>query len=247
MRLFTANTDKAGVFKGAISGLMRIDRRILPVAVLAWASLWVCGCNGPEPPRGFVALFNGRNLDGWKGLVGNPETRATMSEEQIATEQAMADELMRKNWLVRGGVLVYDGNGFDNLCTVGDYEDFELLVDWKIEPGADSGIYLRGTPQVQIWDPGGRKVGSGGLFNNKENPDKPRKMADMPVGQWNRFRIIMIGKWVVVYLNDVLVVDTTVLENYWDRSKDVYDSGPIELQAHNSRVYFKNIFLREIE
>jgi hypothetical protein len=226
---------------------MEMRTRIVAFGLLAAAAVAVGGCNGPEPPRGFVALFNGRNLDGWKGLVGNPETRPQMSKEQLAAEQAKADELMRKNWVVRDGELIYDGNGFDNLCTVKDYKDFELLIDWKVKPGADSGIYLRGSPQVQIWDPGSRKIGSGGLFNNKENPDKPLKMADLPVGQWNRFRIVMIGRWVVVYLNDVLVVDTTVLENYWDRSKDIYESGPIELQAHNSRVYFKNIFIREIE
>ena len=84
------------------------------------------------------------------------------------------------------------------------------------------------------------------LFNNKDHADKPLKFADNPVGEWNKFRIIMIGRWTVVYLNDELVVDTTILENYWDRSKDVYETGPIELQAHNSRVYFRNIYLRKL-
>ncbi|MEX0710934.1 MAG: DUF1080 domain-containing protein, partial [Pirellulales bacterium] len=125
----------------------------------------------------------------------------------------------------------------------------ELYVDWKIEPKGDSGIYLRGTPQVQIWDPALNDVGSGGLFNNQkpENPSKPATIADKPVGEWNTFRIKMAGERVTIYLNDVLVVDGVVLENYWERDKPLYASGPIELQNHGNTLYFKNIYLRELK
>lgn len=198
-----------------------------------------------KPPEGFVALFNGKDLTGWKGLVGNPETRAKMSPEELARAQAKADEQMRAHWKVVNGVLVFDGKG-KNICTAKDYGDFELLVDWKIEPGGDSGIYLRGTPQVQIWDASQHPEGSGGLYNNKKGPNKPLKCADKPVGQWNTFRIKMIGDRVTVYLNGELVVDNVVMENYWDRSKPIYPTGPIELQSHGSRLYFRNIFIREI-
>jgi len=202
-----------------------------------------------QPPKGFVALFNGKDLTGWKGLVANPPARAKMTAEQLAKAQAEADRRMRQHWKVVNGVLCFDGKG-QNLCTVKDYGDFELLVDWKIEPGGDSGIYLRGSPQVQIWDPAnarvGAQVGSGGLYNNKKHPSKPLKKADKPVGQWNTFRIIMIGDLVTVYLNGVLVVDNVVMENYWERNKPIYPTGSIELQAHHSPLYFRNIFIREI-
>ena len=76
-----------------------------------------------------------------------------------------ADAKARTNWSVRDGTIVFNGKG-DNLCTIKDYGDFEMLVDWRITKGGDSGIYLRGTPQVQIWDPArtdvGAEVGSGG-------------------------------------------------------------------------------------
>lgn len=202
-----------------------------------------------EPPEGFVALFNGKNLHGWKGLVGNPKSRAKSSKEQMAEAQAKADADMREHWKVEDGVLCFDGKGH-SLCTVQDYVDFELWVDWKIEEGGDSGIYLRGSPQVQIWDTArtnaGAQVGSGGLYNNKKHPSKPLKVADNPVGEWNTFYIIMVDEVVTVYLNGELVVDKVVMENYWERDKPIYRKGQIELQSHGSKLYFRNVFIREI-
>jgi len=195
------------------------------------------------PPEGFVALFNGEDLSGWKGLVKNPVERAELTPEQLAELQQAADAKMREHWSVVDGTLVFDGHG-SHLCTEGDYGDFELWVDWKIEPEGDSGIYLRGSPQVQIWDR--PDIGSGGLYNNKVHPSNPLVVADKPVGEWNHFRITMIGERVTVHLNDKLVVDNVVMENYWERDKPIYPTGQIELQSHGSKLYFKNIYLREI-
>jgi hypothetical protein len=193
------------------------------------------------PPPGFVALFNGQDLTGWKGLVASPPKRAAMTPEQLAKEQEKADASMRAHWKVVDGVLVFDGKG-QSLCTAKDYGDFEMFVDWKIEPRGDSGIYLRGSPQVQIWaDP----VGSGGLYNNQKNPRNPLKNADRPVREWNTFRIRMIGEKVWVWLNGELVVDNVTLENYWERDKPIYPTGQIELQNHGNTLYFKNIYIRE--
>ena len=168
-----------------------------------------------------------------------------MGAEKIAAAQKAADADMPKHGKIVDGVLEYDGKG-KSLCTAKDYADFEMLVDWKIHAKGDSGIYLRGAPQVQIWDPAQRPEGSGGLFNNKKNPSKPLKCADNPIGEWNTFRIKMVGERVSVWLNGVLVVDNVVMENYWDRSKPIYPTGQIELQHHNSKLWFRNIFIREI-
>jgi hypothetical protein len=195
-----------------------------------------------RPPAGFHALFNGRDLTGWKGLVADPPARAKMPAAELAEAQKKADAAAREHWRVVNGVLAYDGKA-NSLCTVQDYGDFEMLVDWKIEPGGDSGIYLRGSPQVQIWDD---PVGSGGLYNNEKNPSRPIKKADNPPGQWNRFRILMIGDRVTVHLNDELVVNDVVMENYWERGRPIYPTGQIELQHHGAPLYFKNIYLREI-
>ena len=209
------------------------------------------------PPGGFVALFNGKDLSGWKGLLksplDNPYRRAELSPADLAKAQQEADEDMRRHWRVEGGVLVFDGKG-RSLATARDYGDFELYVDWKILPKGDSGIYLRGTPQVQIWDPEAapqNAVGSGGLFNNRDNPSKPAKRADRPVGEWNRFWIKMVGDRVWVKLNGELVVDGVVLENYWARQgklgdKPLFPAGQIELQNHGNTLYFKNIYIKEL-
>ncbi len=205
----------------------------------------------PQAPAGFVSLFNGKDLTGWKGLLAkpydNPIKRAALTPEQLAVEQKKADALMRKHWKVVDGVLEFDGDGF-SLATIKNYEDFEMLVDWKIiNPRGDSGIYLRGTPQVQIWDPDQHKTGSGGLYNNKKNPSKPSMIADNPIGEWNTFRIKMIGEKVTVHLNGKLIVDNVTLENYWDRNRPIFPSEQIELQCHGDPIHFKNIFIREIK
>jgi len=169
-----------------------------------------------------------------------------MTPDQLAKAQAKADKIMREHWQVVDGALVYDGKG-QSLCTVKDYGDFEMLVDWKIKPKGDSGIYLRGSPQVQIWDPANQKgIGSGGLYNNKKNPSKPLVRADNPIGEWNTFYIKMVGERVTIKLNGKLVVDNTVLENYWERDKPIYPTGQIELQHHGNTLWFKNIYIREI-
>jgi hypothetical protein len=206
-----------------------------------------------KPPKGFVALFNGKDLTGWKGLLkspyDNPAKRAKLSPDKLKELQKEANENMREHWKVEDGIIVFDGKG-RSLCTAKDYGDFEMLVDWKILKDGDSGIYLRGSPQVQIWDTArrdaGADVGSGGLYNNEIHKSKPDKVADKPVGQWNTFRIIMIGDKVTVILNGQLVVDNVIMENYWDRSIPIYPTGQIELQNHGNNLYFRNIYIREI-
>lgn len=194
------------------------------------------------PPEGFRALFNGKDLSGWKGLVADPPARARMAPAELKAAEAAATVEALKHWKAVDGVITYDGKN-TSLCTVADYGDFEMWVDWKIPPGGDSGIYLRGTPQVQIWD---NPIGSGGLYNNQKNPSNPTKNADNPVGEWNTFRILMVGEKVTLHLNDTLVVNNVTMENYWERDKPIYATGQIELQHHGSDLWFKNIYIREL-
>ena len=204
------------------------------------------------PPAGFTALFNGKDLSNWQGLVELPK-RAKMTPAELAEAQQKADAQMREHWSVENGVLVYDGKG-NSLQTARDYGNFEFYVDWRIGPKGDSGIYLRGNPQVQIWDRAagsannaeGQFIGSGGLFNNQKNPSRPLKVADKPAGEWNRFFIRMIGDRTWIWLNDELVVDNTPLENYWERGAPLPATGPIELQHHGNRLEFRNIYVREL-
>ncbi len=173
-----------------------------------------------QPPEGFTALFNGKDLTGWK-----------------------VDEKNAGHWKVEDGEIRYDGKG-RNLPTAEEYANFELHVDWKFERPGDSGIYLRGKPQVQIW---ARPEGSGGLWNNKKTKvgAKPLVNADSPIGEWNTFRITLVGDVVTVYLNDKLVVDKAPMETL-KRGDKVIEKGPILLQHHGNPLQFRNIYIKKL-
>ena len=218
------------------------------------------GPNDNKPPEGFTALFNGTDLTNWKGNV--PINQRKGSQEEMEKRQKAADEKTLPHWKVVDGILTYDGKG-DSLQTARDYGDFELFIDWKIEMNGDSGIYLRGQPQVQVWDsdnsPGARgedkHSGSGGLWNNplpkgadpKSIGKMPLTKADKPVGEWNTFRIIMKGENVTVYLNGELVVDNKPLAPYKAFNDKLPEKGPIELQHHGDKLWFKNIYIKELK
>lgn len=204
---------------------------------------------GMPDEEGFVAMFNGKNLEGWKGFVASPPERMKMSEEELAKKQVEANKSMPDKWKIKDGVIAFSGEGYEgnNLVYHREFKNFEMLVDWRISKMGDSGIYLRGSPQVQIWDITRFREGSGGLFNNQVHPSKPLAPADNPVGEWNTFRITMVGDRVTVYLNGVLVVDNVVLENYWNRDEPIYPVETIELQAHGSDIRFRDLYIREIE
>jgi hypothetical protein len=199
--------------------------------------------------KGFEPIFNGKDLSGWQGLVEDPIKRSKMSKEELAKRQAEANNKLKESWSVKDGAIWFSGDG-GNLCTIKPYGDFEMVVDWKISRHGDSGIYLRGSPQVQIWDTSrvdaGAQVGSGGLYNNQKNRSTPLVVADNPVGEWNTFNIRMIGDKVTVHLNGVLVVDNVVMENYWDRSIPIFPEEAIELQAHGTELAFRNIYVKEL-
>jgi hypothetical protein len=214
------------------------------VLAVVFAASLVGQAKDNTPPEGFTALFNGKDLTGWQGLVELPKREK--DPEKYAAQVKAANEKYLPHWTVKDGVINYDGKG-QSLQTVKDYGDIELWVDWKIGPKGDSGIYLRGNPQVQIWDPAKWPEGSGGLYNNRPpHPSKPLKCADKPIGEWNHFRIIMKGDRVTVWLNEVLVVDDTPLDNYWNKNEPLPAKGPIELQHHGDHLEFKNIYIKEL-
>ena len=212
-----------------------------------------CAQENNEPPTGFRALFNGRDFDDWTGAsTRDPREIEAMSADQRAQHEARMKRQLRRHWNVEDGVLVSDGQE-PYLSTTDQFRDFELCVDWLIEAKGDSGIYLRGVPQVQIWDPtneeahrNGSDKGSGALWNNQQHERFPLVKADRPIGEWNRMFIRMVGPYVSVRLNEQLVVDNVVMENYYDRSIPVFMGGPIYLQTHGAESRFRNVFIRKI-
>jgi hypothetical protein len=191
--------------------------RLAAVAGALWFAVCPTGSATENvAPEGFVALFNGTDLEGWNG--GSTADPRKITDEQ----QAKWDAGIAEHWRVENGELVNDGHE-PHLATKKDYGDFELWVDWKLSPKGDSGIYLRDCPQVQLWDPtneeahkNGSDKGSGGLWNNQTHERWPSEVADKPVGEWNRMYVRMVGEYVTVVLNDKKIVDNVVLENYFD-------------------------------
>jgi len=208
-----------------------------------------------NPPEGFRALFNAENLDGWHG--DNPHTTVKAAEDKRAEAIAAQQEEFNAHWSVDNGELVNDGHG-PYATTNDEFGDIEFTLEYNTVAKADSGIYLRGTPQVQIWDyteEGGKwdrnaDKGSGGLFNNSKGApgQLPLVLADKQFGQWNKFRIIQLGSRTTVYLNDKLVVDNAIMENYWDntRQSPLSARGPIHLQTHGGEIRWRNIHVRDI-
>lgn len=192
------------------------------------------------PPEGFKPLFNGKDLSGWYGWGTQdptdfwnmtPEKKAEYKKQSV--EGGLKDakgndkgDHVNAHWSVKDGELVNDGKGL-YLTTDKDYGDFELMVDYKMLPLGDSGIYLRGIPQVQIWDYTeeakfklGADKGSGSLWNNKNEEGKfPSKRMDKPFGEWNTFHIKMIGERVTVRFNGEIVVNNAPLENFFANKK----------------------------
>ena len=228
---------------------------LLMTAVVALLAPAICRAAEPKPPEGFRAIFNGEDLAGWHGL--NPHSAAKLTGEKKQANLARQRADFPKHWRVENGELVNDGHG-PYATTDTKFGDMELLIEYKTAPKADSGIYLRGAPQVQIWDwnqvfdpkrPTRRPhLGSGGLFNNTPQTlgRDPIRFADKPFGQWNQFRIRQIGARTWVWLNKRPVVRGAVMENFWDRAKPLPAQGPVMLQTHGGEIRWRNIFVHEI-
>jgi len=234
----------------------RMMNRLVLIGLLSISGVNICAAaDAVELPEGAMAIFNGENLEGWHGMAHfSPYELQAMSEEDRAAKRAEDMKDLTEHWTIENAELVNDGHGV-YATTDRDYGDLEFWIDYKTVPLADSGLYMRGTPQVQIWDSteeakwkiGGDK-GSGGLWNNSPGaPGKdPSLLADKPFGEWNRFHVLQVGSRTSVTLNDKLVVDHATMENYWDRTKPLPRTGPIQLQTHGGEIRWRNIAVREI-
>jgi len=227
----------------------------LPIFLCAFTLLLATPADA-DPPKGFASLFNGKDLTGWYGVPHfDPRKLAAMPAAERSAQLGKWRKEMLAHWRVENGEIVNDGQG-PYLTTEKEFGDFELLLEYKTVPKADSGIYLRWNPQVQIWDwtkEGGKwnlgaDKGSGGLFNNaKRSPgQEPLVLADRPFGEWNQFRIRQVGARTDVWLNGKLVVNYAPMENFWDRAKPHAPRGPFQLQTHGGEIRWRNLYVHEI-
>jgi len=212
--------------------------------------------------HGFVPLVEGSSLAGWKhypwfeghwvarqGVIScDGQIKVKRGQERnLWTEKEYADFVLVADWRLTGEPKLMERNAFA--------PDGEFLVDAdgkrvrrKILDAGDSGIYLRGDAraQVNIWS---QPMGSGdinALHKDLKLPPEvrrtyvPKKNADKPFGQWNRFIITMIGDRVSVVLNGQLVIDRAKLP-------DVPPKGPLALQNHGDPIEFRNLYIKELD
>lgn len=208
------------------------------------------------PPEGFTPLFNGKDFTSWWGVgTENPAKYLALPAEKLAEKKKKSLENIAQHWKVVDGIIHNDGHGLF-LTTEKNYSDFELRLEFKLDPKADSGVYLRGIPQVQLWDTTeaggswkhGAKKGSGGLWNNPKGTAgrEPLVHADKAIGEWNKMTIKLVGEKVTIHLNDKLIVDDAKLFNYFDKKGGLPKAGPIQLQTHGAPVQWRNIFVKEL-
>ena len=173
----------------------------------------------PVPPSGFTALLNGHDFTGW---------------QDTATE----------HWKIENAELVNDGQGAD-LATAKSYRNFELMLEWKIPLKGDSGVYLPGGQQVQIW---AKESGSGGFVFNHKYIVSPAVAADKPLGEWNTYHIKLLDSKVTVTLNGKVVMQDVPVEKGFEPPMLGPVEGPLRLQKspHNVMTTFRNIFIREL-
>jgi len=234
--------------------------KLIKTAVILLSVFSIILCAKEEKEEGFVLLFDGKTLTGWKIPEGD-----------------------NGHWKVVDGVIDYDGKseapGDKSLWTEKEYGDFTLKIDWRLtrEPvemeerivlpdgsyalnedgslkmkkvmdAGDSGIYLRGSSkcQLNIWS---WSIGSGevwGYRTDKDMPPEVRKAAtpivnaDNPPGEWNTFIVTMKSDILTVVLNGKTVIDNAQLPG-------VPLKGPIALQHHTDPVQFRNISIKEIK
>jgi hypothetical protein len=156
-----------------------------------------------------------------------------------------------------------------DLITEQEYSDFELQLEWKVEPGGNSGIFFRAdeseryifltAPEMQILDDAKHKDGKDPLTSAGANyalHPSPRGVVN-PAGKWNHARLRVVGNQVTQWLNHQQVVDYELGSEDWQRrvaaSKfakwpkyGTLNSGHIGLQDHGDRVAFRNIQIRDL-
>ena len=195
---------------------------------------------------GWINLFDGRSLSGWVDGAGKPARN--------------------EKWRTTDGVLHLTGKGGGNLYSARDFGDFDLSFEWKIEAGGNSGVKYRMAkygksllgPEYQLLDDRKNPTGkgaTGGLYDIVAPDEETKKV--LPVGQWNRSRIVVQGGHIQHFLNGRKVVDVTVGSPEWKEAVAASKfkenegfaenaAGSIMLQDHGNPVWFRKVRIREL-
>lgn len=175
---------------------------------------------------------------GWEAVVGDPETRKAMKAKALAKAQTEARAAMTKNWTAENGVLTGAADG-GTIGSAKNYENFELILDWKTEGEAAMGI--RSIPQIAL---GGKN--SGALTGNMLHDNAAPKAAANGPQEWNTMQMKVVSDRVTVVLNGVTTAENVILENACNREIPAYAEGQILLIAGNAPLNVREMYIREL-
>ncbi|MFZ2643150.1 MAG: DUF1080 domain-containing protein [Verrucomicrobiia bacterium] len=185
---------------------------------------------GTETAEGFIALFNGKDLTGWKKV--HPDN---------------ARNSKRNSWKAENGLLVNAAAGCD-LATVEKFADFELHLEYRLPGGGNSGVYLRGRYEIQIADDYRRRPSlrsTGAIYNLIP----PSENASTQAMEWQTVDVKLVGKQVTVRLNGKTVIADAELPfaTAGAMSSNVNQPGPIMLQGQLGPIAFRNIQIKPLK
>ena len=188
------------------------------------------------PSTGFAPAS--LDLSAWKAVVGNPETRKAMKAKALTKAQQEADAAVAANWTVANDVLTGAANG-GVLGSDQNYENFELLVDWKTV--GEAGFGVRSIPQIAL---GGKNAGA--LTGNMLHENTSAQAVVNKPGEWNTMQVKVVDDRVTVILNGTTVCENVILENTCNREIPAYTEGQLLLIAGNEPVSFRNLYMAEL-
>ena len=180
-----------------------------------------------------IVLFNGKNLEGWK-LTNPGQTNGWSAEDGVLVNKPVQQEGKRHI-------------SYGNLCTVEEFEDFNLKLQVNVPKGGNSGVYLRGIYEVQVSDSYGNNLDAhnmGGIYSRIT----PTVNAEKPAGQWQSYDITLLDRHVTVKLNGKTIIDNQPLLGCTGGAlwSDEFRPGPIYLQGDHTAVTYRNIVLTPI-
>ncbi len=175
----------------------------------------------------------------WAAVALNPVEKAAMKAKKIKKAEALAAETAAKVWTVTETGIAYAGGEAATLGSGKNYENFELMFEWKGEGKA--GLGVRSIPQIDL---GGEK--SGALSGNVEGKNAPAKVADNAAGEWNTVYVKVVNDRVTVNVNGVETAANVILENVFDRNVPAFVEGQLMLIGEGSPIEFREIYMREL-
>jgi hypothetical protein len=179
-----------------------------------------------------ISLFNGKDLSGWK-IFGSKENNGWKVVDGIMVNEAPQEKGKHKSYA--------------NIRTEREFEDFNLKLEFRVPPGGNSGIYLRGIYEVQVADSFGKKDDShncGGLYSRIT----PSENACKPAGEWQTYDITLVERHLTVVLNGKKVIDNQPVLGCTGGalSADEFKPGPLYLQGDHTSVEYRNMVLRPV-